>query len=72
MGMTGRPGVVHVADVTHGTRTGEQLSGVRPIQVHPRTARGNEPANMPPGDAFYDDLSGQQAYKCFARRVMKA
>jgi hypothetical protein len=42
MGTTGRPGVVHFADVTHGTRTGEQRSGVRPIQIHPQTARGND------------------------------
>ncbi|UGY95061.1 molybdopterin-dependent oxidoreductase [Streptomyces gobiensis] len=125
MGMTGRPSVVHFAEVTHWTRTGKQLNGVRLIQIHPRTARLNgikdgdevtvesprgsvrgtallwegirqdtvfvpngygpaqqvgdffeapryEPANTLPGDSYYDNLSGQQAYKCFACRVAKA
>lgn len=125
MGMTGRPSVVHFAEVTHWTRTGKQLNGVRFIQIHPRTARLNgiadgdevkvesprgsvtgrallwegirqdtvfvpntfgpaqsvgdvfgapryEPANVLPDDRFYDNLSGQQAYKCFACRVIKA
>ncbi|WSA41527.1 molybdopterin-dependent oxidoreductase [Streptomyces sp. NBC_01808] len=124
MGMTGRPSVVHFAEVTHWTRTGKQLNGVRFIQIHPRTARLNgiadgdevkvesprgsvtghalvwegirqdtvfvpntfgpaqsvgdvfgasryEPANVLLDDRFYDNLSGQQAYKCFACRVTK-
>lgn len=125
MGMTGRPSVVHFAEVTHWTYTGEQLNGIRLVQIHPRTARRNgirdgdtvrvesprgavsgtallwdgiredtifvpntfgpaqkvgdtfgapryEPANTLPDDAFYDNLSGQQAYKCFACRVTRA
>ncbi|MEV6974456.1 molybdopterin-dependent oxidoreductase [Kitasatospora sp. NPDC093806] len=31
-----------------------------------------EPANTLADDGFYDNLSGQQAYKCFACRVVKA
>ncbi|MBP2704246.1 molybdopterin-dependent oxidoreductase [Microbispora sp. RL4-1S] len=31
-----------------------------------------EPANMLVDDQFYDNLSGQQAYKCFACRIRKA
>ncbi|PZG42764.1 oxidoreductase [Spongiactinospora gelatinilytica] len=31
-----------------------------------------EPANALVDDAFYDNLSGQQAYKCFACRIRKA
>jgi anaerobic selenocysteine-containing dehydrogenase len=125
MGMTGRPSVVHFAEVTHWTYTGEQLNGIRLIQIHPKTARRNgirdgddvrvesprgavagtallwdgiredtifvpntfgpaqkvgdlfgapryEPANTLPDDAYYDNLSGQQAYKCFACRVTRA
>lgn len=125
MGMTGRPSVVHFAEVTHWTYTGVQLNGVRLVQIHPRTARRNgirdgdavrvesprgavtgtallwegiredtifvpntfgpaqhmadvsgapryEPANTLPDDAYYDNLSGQQAYKCFACRVTRA
>ncbi|WP_391653597.1 molybdopterin-containing oxidoreductase family protein [Streptomyces tamarix] len=124
MGMTGRPSVVHFAEVTHWTRTGKQLNGIRLIQIHPRTARANgiadgdpvrvesprgsvtgtallwegiredtifvpntfgpaqrvgdlygapryEPANVLPDDGHYDNLSGQQAFKCFACRVVK-
>ncbi|MER7047161.1 molybdopterin-containing oxidoreductase family protein [Streptomyces jumonjinensis] len=124
MGMTGRPSVVHFAGVTHWTRTGEQLNGVRLVQIHPRTARASgiadgdpvrvesprgsvtgtallwegiredtvfvpntfgpaqrvgdlfgapryEPANVLCDDGFYDNLSGQQAYKCFACRVVR-
>ncbi|MER6914596.1 molybdopterin-dependent oxidoreductase [Streptomyces sp. NPDC000594] len=40
MGMTGRPSVVHFASVTHWIPKGEQLNGVRLLQIHPRTARG--------------------------------
>ncbi|MCZ7431121.1 molybdopterin-containing oxidoreductase family protein [Streptomyces sp. WMMC1477] len=125
MGVTGRPSVVHFAEVTHWTRTGKQLNGVRLVQIHPRTARlsgiGNgdevtvesprgtvcgtallwegiredtvfvpntfspsqqvgdlfearryEPVNALPDDGYYDNLSGQQAYKCFACRVVKS
>lgn len=125
MGMTGRPSVVHFAEVTHWTRTGKRLNGIRLIQIHPRTARLNgitdgddvtvesprgavrgtallwegirqdtvfvpntygpaqhvgdlfeapryEPANTLLDDGYYDNLSGQQAYKCFACRVVKA
>lgn len=125
MGLTGRPSVAHFASVTHWTLTGEQLNGVRLVQIHPDTARrlgiGNgdtvvvesprggvqgtalfEPnirpdtifvpntfgpaqqvgdifddprydaANTLLDDRFYDNLSGQQAYKCFACRVRKA
>jgi anaerobic selenocysteine-containing dehydrogenase len=125
MGMSGRPSVVHFAEVTHWTYTGEQLNGVRLIQVHPATARrygirdrdtvvvesprgsvtgtaltwehiredtifvpntfgpaqrvGDEfgdpryqPANLLPSDGYYDNLSGQEAYKCFACRIRKA
>ncbi|WP_405009812.1 molybdopterin-dependent oxidoreductase [Kitasatospora sp. NBC_01539] len=125
MGMTGRPSVVHFAEVTHWTYTGEQLNGIRLIQIHPKTARragiangddvvvesprgritgtalltegiredtvfvpntfgpaqkvgdifGDpryEPANTLPDDQYYDNLSGQQAYKCFACQVRKA
>ncbi|WP_329212327.1 molybdopterin-containing oxidoreductase family protein [Streptomyces sp. NBC_01708] len=124
MGMTGRPSVVHFAEVTHWTRTGKQLNGVRLIQIHPRAARASgiadgdavrvesprgsvtgtallwdgiredtifvpntfgpaqqvgdlfgapryEPANVLPDDGYYDNLSGQQAFKCFACRVVK-
>lgn len=124
MGMTGRPSVVHFASVTHWTPTGEQLNGIRLVQVHPDTARqfgigdrdtivvesprgkvtgtalfwtairpdtifvpntfgpaqqvgdqfGDpryEAANGLVDDAFYDNLSGQQAYKCFACRIKK-
>ena len=31
-----------------------------------------EPANTLVSDRYYDNLSGQQAYKCFACRVAKA
>ncbi|TWD12865.1 anaerobic selenocysteine-containing dehydrogenase [Streptomyces sp. T12] len=125
MGMTGRPSVVHFAEVTHWTPTGKQLNGIRFIQIHPDTARrlgiadrddvrvesprgsvtgtallwagiradtvfvpntfgpaqklGDlfddpryEAANTLPDDRFYDNLSGQQAFKCFACRVVKA
>ncbi|PSM39995.1 oxidoreductase [Streptomyces dioscori] len=125
MGMTGRPSVVHFAEMTHWTPTGKQLNGIRFIQIHPKTAqragiadgddvrvespRGAvsgtalfwdgirpdtvfvpntfgpaqkvgdlfddpryEPANTLPDDQYYDNLSGQQAYKCFACRVVKA
>ncbi|AQZ63581.1 Anaerobic dehydrogenases, typically selenocysteine-containing [[Actinomadura] parvosata subsp. kistnae] len=124
MGMTGRPSVVHFAGVTHWTYTGEQLNGIRLIQIHPDTAarygiadgdavlvespRGAvtgtaliepgirtdtiflpntfgpaqkvgdifgdphyEAANTLVDDQFYDNLSGQQAYKCFACRLRK-
>jgi anaerobic selenocysteine-containing dehydrogenase len=125
MGMTGRPSVVHFASVTHWTPTGEQLNGIRLVQIHPDTARrygiadrdevvvasprgevtgtallwpdirpdtifvpntfgpaqqvgdrfGDpryQPANTLVDDRFYDNLSGQQAYKCFACRIRKA
>ena len=125
MGTTGRPSVVHFASVTHWTYTGEQLNGIRLVQIHPDTARrfgisdrdsiivesprgqvtgtalywpdiredtiflpntfgpaqrvgdqfGDpryEAANTLVDDQFYDNLSGQQAYKCFACRVRKA
>ncbi|WP_432840178.1 molybdopterin-containing oxidoreductase family protein [Dactylosporangium sp. CA-092794] len=125
MGTTGRPSVVHFATVTHWTYTGEQLNGIRLVQIHPDTARryrienGDsiivesprgrvtgtalvEPHIRPDtifvpntfgpaqrvGDVFgdpryeavntllddhlYDNLSGQQAYKCFACRIAKA
>ena len=125
MGMTGRPSVVHFAEVTHWTATGAQLNGIRLIQIHPGTARAYgiadgdevrvesprgavtgtallwegiredtvfvpntfgpaqrlagasgapryEPANTLPDDRYYDNLSGQQAYKCFACRVVRA
>lgn len=125
MGMTGRPSVVHFASLTHWTQTGQQLNGVRLIQIHPDTAHrsgirngdvlvvesprgsitgtalidpgirrdtifvpntfgpaqelgdlfGNpryEPANILVDDTLYDNLSGQQAYKCFACRIRKA
>jgi anaerobic selenocysteine-containing dehydrogenase len=125
MGMTGRPSVAHFASITHWTRTGEQLNGIRLVQIHPTTARrlhiddGDtvlvesprgqvtgtallEPhirpdtifvpntfgpaqqvgdifgaprydaANTLVDDGLYDNLSGQQAYKCFACRVSKA
>jgi anaerobic selenocysteine-containing dehydrogenase len=124
MGTTGRPSVVHFAGVTHWTRTGKQLNGVRLIQIHPRAAaaagirdgddvrvesprgaiRGTallwegiredtifvpntfgpgqrvadetgapryEAANTLLDDRYFDNLSGQQAYKCFACRVVK-
>jgi anaerobic selenocysteine-containing dehydrogenase len=124
MGMTGRPSVVHFASVTHWTYTGEQLNGIRLVQIHPSTAarhgidngdtvmvespRGSvtatalleagirpdtiflpntfgpaqkvgdifddpryQPANTLVDDELYDNLSGQQAYKCFACRVRK-
>ncbi|WP_329553637.1 molybdopterin-containing oxidoreductase family protein [Streptomyces sp. NBC_00696] len=125
MGMTGRPSVVHFAEITHWTRLGEQLNGIRFVQIHPETAKRSgiadgddvlvesprgavtgtallwdgirpdtifvpntfgpaqkvgdlfgdpryEPANTLPDDKYYDNLSGQQAYKCFACRVVKA
>lgn len=31
-----------------------------------------EPANLLTDDRYFDNLSGQQAYKCFACRVRKA
>jgi anaerobic selenocysteine-containing dehydrogenase len=125
MGMIGRPSVVHFAGVTQWTPTGNQLNGVRLIQLHPKTAarsgiangaavvvespRGAvtgtallwddiredtifvpstfgpmqklgpemgapvyESANVLTDDRYFDNLSGQQAYKCFACRVRKA
>lgn len=125
MGMTGRPSVVHFAEVTHWTPTGKQLNGIRFVQIHPDTARragirdgddvrvesprgsvtgtallwegiradtvfvpntfgpaqqtGDlfddpryEAANTLPDDRYYDNLSGQQAFKCFACRVVRA
>ena len=125
MGTTGRPSVVHFASVTHWTPTGEQLNGVRLVQIHPDTARrygiadrdevvvrsprgevtgtalywpgiredtifvpntfgpaqqvgdqfGDpryEAANTLVDDRHYDNLSGQQAYKCFACSITKA
>ncbi|MER5484310.1 molybdopterin-dependent oxidoreductase [Streptomyces sp. NPDC002812] len=125
MGMSGRPGVVHFASVTHWTPSGAQLNGIRLLQIHPDTARrlgigdrdevvvesprGSvratalywpgirqdtvflpntfgpsqklaqqlggvryEAANTLTDDRYYDNLSGQQAYKCFACRVSKA
>jgi anaerobic selenocysteine-containing dehydrogenase len=124
MGMTGRPSVVHFAEVTHWTYTGEQLNGIRLVQIHPATAeahgisdgdavivespRGSvagtaltwehiregtifvpntfgpaqrvgdefgdpryEPVNTLLSDGYYDNLSGQEAYKCFACRISK-
>jgi formate dehydrogenase (coenzyme F420) alpha subunit len=32
----------------------------------------SEPANTLVDDRYFDNLSGQQAYKCFACRVVKA
>jgi anaerobic selenocysteine-containing dehydrogenase len=125
MGMSGRPSVVHFASVTHWTYAGEQLNGVRLVQIHPDTAaryhiangdtvlvespRGQvtgtaliephirpdtiyvpntfgpaqkvgdifgdpryQPVNSLVSDQYYDNLSGQQAYKCFACRISKA
>uniref|UniRef100_UPI002741073D molybdopterin dinucleotide binding domain-containing protein n=1 Tax=Actinoplanes sp. RD1 TaxID=3064538 RepID=UPI002741073D len=125
MGMSGRPSVVHFATVTHWTRTGKQLNGVRLVQIHPKAAaragirdgdevrvespRGSvtgtallwqdmredtifvpngfgpaqkvgdlfgderyDATNVLPDDRYFDNLSGQQAYKCFACRVVKA
>lgn len=125
MGMTGRPSVAHFASVTHWTYTGEQLNGIRLVQIHPATAskygiangddvlvespRGQvtgtaliweniredtiylpntfgpaqkvgdifddpryQTANTLVSDGYYDNLSGQQAYKCFAARISKA
>jgi anaerobic selenocysteine-containing dehydrogenase len=125
MGIIGRPSVVHFAGVTHWTYTGEQMNGVRLVQIHPKTAqyagiqagdeivvespRGSitgtallwegiredtifvpntfgpmqkmaaelgapayEPANVLISDRYFDNLSGQQAYKCFACKVRKA
>jgi anaerobic selenocysteine-containing dehydrogenase len=125
MGMIGRASVVHFAGVTHWTYTGEQMNGIRLVQIHPKTAqvmgiqdrdkinvvssRGSitataslfegiredtifvpnsfgpmqkmaeelgsplyEPANLLVDDRYFDNLSGQQAYKCFACRVTKA
>jgi formate dehydrogenase (coenzyme F420) alpha subunit len=125
MGMIGRPSVVHFAGVTHWTYTGEQMNGLRLIQLHPKAAeragvkdgdavvvespRGSitgiaevwsgiredtlyvpntfgpmqamadelrvpryEAANHLTDDRFFDNLSGQQAYKCFACRIRKA
>lgn len=34
--------------------------------------RYQSPANTLPDDRYYDNLSGQQAYKCFACRVLRA
>lgn len=125
VGMIGRPSVVHFATITHWTHTGQQLNGIRLVQMHPSTAskvgisngdaitvespRGSitatallfdgiredtvfvpnlfgpqqvmaseiglplyEPANTLVDDRYFDNLSGQQAYKCFACRVIKA
>ncbi|WP_206068098.1 molybdopterin dinucleotide binding domain-containing protein [Nonomuraea composti] len=122
--MTGRPSVVHFAGVTHWTYTGEQLNGIRLVQIHPDTAarygiadgdpvlvespRGavTGTALIEPGirtdtiflpntfgpaqkvgdifgdpryeaadtlvdDQLYGNLSGQQAYKCFACTLRK-
>ncbi len=124
MGMSGRPSVVHFAEVTQWTYTGKQMNGIRLIQIHPKVAqqagikdgdaiavespRGSitgtaqiwegiredtifvpntfgprqkmaeelgtpyyEAANILLDDKYYDNLSGQQAYKCFACRVKK-
>lgn len=124
VGMIGRPSVVHFATITHWTYTGQQMNGVRLIQLHPKTAeaagikngdeikvespRGAitgtallfagirddavfvpnlfgpqqklatemglplyEPANTLLDERYFDTLSGQQAYKCFACRVSK-
>ncbi len=125
MGIIGRPSVVHFATITHWTPTGQQLNGIRLVQIHPATAakagvkngdairvespRGAitatallfdgiredtifvpnlfgphqvmateiglplyEPANTLVDDRYFDNLSGQQAYKCFACRIVKA
>jgi formate dehydrogenase (coenzyme F420) alpha subunit len=125
VGMTGRPSVAHFATITHWTYTGNQLNGVRLVQIHPTAAasagikngdairvespRGAilgtallfegirpdtifvpnlfgpgqkmaeeiglpryEPANVLVDDRCFDTLSGQQAYKCFACRVVRA
>jgi anaerobic selenocysteine-containing dehydrogenase len=125
MGMSGRPSVAHFATVTHWTYTGEQLNGIRLVQIHPDTAQRYQIADgdtviveSPSGqvtgtallwpeirpdtifvpntfgpaqevgdifgdpryaatntlvnDGYYDNLSGQQAYKCYACRVRKA
>lgn len=124
MGMTGRPSVAHFASLTHWTHTGQQLNGLRFVQIHPETAHRNgiangdtvvvesprgsvnatalidsgirpdtlflpntfgpaqevgdlfgnpryEAANTLIDDTLYDNLSGQQSYKCFACRVRK-
>ena len=125
MGMTGRPSVVHFAAVTHWAYSGEQLNGIRLVQIHPATAAqfgiadGDDvlvespdgavtgtaliwdnirkdtifiPNTFGPAqqvgdifgdpryqavntllsDGYYDNLSGQQAYKCFAARISKS
>jgi formate dehydrogenase (coenzyme F420) alpha subunit len=125
MGMSGRSSVVHFHSVTHWTYIGEQMNGIRLIQIHPKTAQAQgikngdlikvesprgtisgtallwehiredtifvpnwfgpqqkmalelgtplyEPTNILVDDQYYDNLSGQQAYKCFACRVSKA
>ncbi len=125
MGMSGRSSVVHFHSVTHWTYTGEQMNGIRLIQIHPKTAQAQgiqngdsirvesprgaitgtallwehiredtifvpnwfgpqqkmaielgtplyKPTNLLVDDQYYDNLSGQQAYKCFACRIRKA
>jgi formate dehydrogenase (coenzyme F420) alpha subunit len=124
MGMSGRSSVVHFHSVTHWTYTGEQMNGIRLIQIHPKAAQAQgirngdlikvesprgaisgtallwehiredtifvpnwfgpqqkmaveagtplyEPTNILIDDQYYDNLSGQQAYKCFACRIRK-
>ena len=46
--MIGRPSVVHFATVTHWTTTGQQLNGIRLVQIHPAAAARAGIAN---GDA---------------------
>lgn len=120
--ITGHACVVHFTGVTHWTFTGEQMNGVRLVQIHPKAAgrrgirdgdsitvaspRGAiratallwegiredtifvpnsfgpmqavaddvgapryEAANTLLDDRYFDNLSGQQAYKCFACEV---
>ena len=124
MGTIGRSSVVHFSGVTHWTRLGKQLNGIRLIQIHPDAAKKSgltdgdgvivespngiirgkvllwkdirpdtvfipnsfaegqivgdevgaarhEPANVLVGDQYFDNLSGQQAYKCFACRLRR-
>jgi formate dehydrogenase (coenzyme F420) alpha subunit len=75
----------HLSGECFGDRHGAHLGGIREDTIFvPNTfgpmqkmaqklgAPDYEPANYLLDDRYYDNLSGQQAYKCFACRVRKA
>lgn len=76
---------MHFAGVTQWTYYGKQMNGIRegtvcvPNSFGPMQAMGDEfgepryePANILLEDRYFDNLSRQHVYKCFACRVRKA